>query len=187
MTVPKNSEMIRWVLPFAVYLTGTSAIAQLERAYYPFAYCGLVLIMMMLLWKQSRSLELLRPHGHVALPILVGLVGIAAWTILSKLTIDATLASYLPSWLRPSSRQAFNPIKELDQAWMQYGFIFIRAIGLVAIVPIAEELFWRGFLMRWLVSENWEQLPIGKYTLSSFSVVVAMFTLAHPEWLAAAV
>jgi CAAX prenyl protease-like protein len=54
-------------------------------------------------------------------------------------------------------------------------------------VPVVEELFWRGFLLRWVISANWEGHPVGIFTMRSFLWVVLLFTLAHPEWLAAAV
>ena len=65
------------------------------------------------------------------------------------------------------------------------GFIFIRMIGLAILVPAVEEVFWRGFLARWLVAEKWEEVPIGKFTVSSFLFVTILFTTAHPEWIAA--
>src|SRR5262249_30767252 len=59
--------------------------------------------------------------------------------------------------------------------------------GLAVLVPVAEELFWRGFLARWLVNPDWQRQPLGHFTPASFIIVTVLFTLAHPEWLAAAV
>jgi membrane protease YdiL (CAAX protease family) len=33
-------------------------------------------------------------------------------------------------------------------------FVAVRLLGLVVLVPVAEELFWRGFLLRWIASPD---------------------------------
>ena len=60
-------------------------------------------------------------------------------------------------------------------------------LGLAVVVPLMEEVFWRGFLIRYLVNDDFESVPQGTYTPLSFWVVVLLFTLAHPELLAAAI
>jgi len=40
----------------------------------------------------------------------------------------------------------------------------------VAFVPILEELFWRGWLMRWLIRPDFEAVRLGTYTHYSFWV-----------------
>jgi CAAX prenyl protease-like protein len=63
----------------------------------------------------------------------------------------------------------------------------MRLIGLVILVPIAEELFWRGFLLRWVISSAWRDVPLGAFSFRSFFIVTVLFATTHPEWLAAAV
>jgi len=89
--------------------------------------------------------------------------------------------------LRPGSRTAYNPFEELKQPLAVWGFLGLRLIGLVVLVPLAEELFWRGFLLRRLTSPEWKEVPLGRFSGRSFFLVVLLFTLAHPEWLAAAI
>ena len=48
-----------------------------------------------------------------------------------------------------------------------------------------EELFWRSFLMRWIIDSEFEKVPVGKVTLLAAGITSAMFALAHPEWLPA--
>jgi CAAX prenyl protease-like protein len=134
------------------------------------------------LWRQKS----IRPHGRVAAGVLVGLIGIIAWIMLANLHFEQHLTALLPAWLKPEGRVAYNPFEELSglAVWI---FIAVRLVGIAILVPLAEELFWRGFLLRWLIDPEWEKVPIGEYTFSSCMIVTAMFTLAHPEWLAAAV
>jgi len=44
-----------------------------------------------------------------------------------------------------------------------------------------EELFWRGWLQRWLINENFTSVRIGQFTPFSFAVVTTMFALVHPQ------
>src|SRR5262249_2231755 len=67
-----------------------------------------------------------------------------------------------------------------------WAFIVIRVVGLVVLVPVVEELFWRGFLIRWLISPNWQRQKPGQFTWFSFVAVTLLFALAHREWLAGA-
>jgi hypothetical protein len=62
-------------------------------------------------------------------------------------------------------------------------FIAIRMAESALLVPIVEELFWRGWMMRWLVKPEFESVPIGKYTAVSFWVVALLFASEHgPYW-----
>ncbi|MEQ1825005.1 MAG: CAAX prenyl protease-related protein [Pirellula sp.] len=179
-------EVARWTIPFGLYVVGTTVAAQLDRSLYPLAYSALTILLLIGMWQPLRCLELLKPHKNIFLPIALGVFGIVAWIVLTNLNLDRQLASYLPKSLRPSERQAFDPFSEIDVAWQRYGFIAARILGLVVVVPIAEELFWRGFLMRWFINEDWQKVRFGTYSHLSFWGVVALFMLAHPEWIAAA-
>ena len=56
----------------------------------------------------------------------------------------------------------------------------IRLLGLVVLVPVIEELFWRSFLMRWMIDNDFLKVPIGKVTPMAAAVTSALFALAHP-------
>lgn len=174
-----------YVVPFVLYLLGTS-IAALTHGGYPLAYCAAVVVVGIATWLLLRGRRIVVPHWHVAEAVVVGLVGIALWIGLSELRLDEWIADYLPGLLRPAERRGFNPFQDLTHPLAVWSFIAVRLIGLSVLVPVAEELFWRGFLLRWIISADWQAVPLGKYDATSFLLVTLMFTLAHPEWLAAA-
>jgi CAAX prenyl protease-like protein len=63
------------------------------------------------------------------------------------------------------------------------GFLAVRILGSAGLVPILEELFWRGWLMRWLVAPKFQAVPLGTYTPLSFWVTAALFASEHgPYW-----
>ncbi len=175
-----------YVLPFVLYLLGVNVAAWLPSMY-PVAYAVVVVLVSTVTVTLLRGRRIVVPHWRVGEAVVVGLVGIVVWIGLSELRLEEHLATYLPSWVRPQPRVAFDPFQQLTQPLAVWGFVAVRLIGLVALVPLAEELFWRGFLLRWLTSPEWEQVPLGRFSGTSFLGVTLLFTLAHPEWLAAAV
>ena len=64
-------------------------------------------------------------------------------------------------------------------------FLIVRLVGISALVPLVEELFWRCFLLRWTIDPSGNRY-LWDLTWPSCLMVTAMFTLAHPEWFAAA-
>ncbi len=61
--------------------------------------------------------------------------------------------------------------------------LFLRTLRAVVVVPIVEELFWRGWLMRWVITNDFEGIPLGTYTAKSFWMVALLFASEHgPYW-----
>lgn len=58
-----------------------------------------------------------------------------------------------------------------------------RVLRAVVIVPIVEELFWRGWLMRWLINADFRKIRLGTYAPLSFWITAVMFASEHgPYW-----
>jgi CAAX prenyl protease-like protein len=58
-----------------------------------------------------------------------------------------------------------------------------RAARAVLIVPVVEELFWRGWLMRWLINPDFRKVPLGTYAPLSFWLTSLLFASEHgPYW-----
>lgn len=177
--------MIPYVAPFVLYLL-FSQIAVYYDALYPGLYIVSVIVVGGAAVYLLSGRNLLQPHRNILSGIAFGIAGIVAWILLSRSNLDEAVISVLPAWLQPGPRLEFNPFEALSSPFFKWFFILVRSVGLVLLVPIVEELFWRGFLLRWVISANWEEQPIGAYTFRSFLWVVLLFTTAHPEWFAAA-
>jgi CAAX prenyl protease-like protein len=62
-------------------------------------------------------------------------------------------------------------------------FIALRSAGSALLVPVLEELFWRGWMMRWLIDTNFLKVPMGTYAPAAFWIVAALFASEHgPYW-----
>jgi exosortase E/protease (VPEID-CTERM system) len=65
------------------------------------------------------------------------------------------------------------------------GWWFFRAVGYVIAAPLAEELAFRGYLTRRLISADFEAVPLGKFSWLSFLISSAVFGAFHGHaWLA---
>ena len=175
-----------YVTPFFTYLLGTGLVAQVPLQYYPLGYTLVVVITTIVTAISMGKISVIKPHFNIVPAILVGLVGITLWIGLCQLHLEERLTAYLPEMLRPAGRVSYNPLEQIGNPVLAWCFIAIRIAGIALIVPLVEEIFWRGFLLRWFIDLDWEAIPIAKFTLSSCLYVTLMFTLAHQEWLAAA-
>lgn len=71
------------------------------------------------------------------------------------------------------------PAEALRSGWV----LTWRTLRAVIIVPIVEELFWRGWLMRWLIDNDFERVPLGKYAAGAFWITALLFASEHgPYW-----
>jgi CAAX prenyl protease-like protein len=92
------------------------------------------------------------------------------------------------AWLGFAPRtDGFNPEVFAAGSPLYLATVGLRFLRLVVVVPLLEEIFWRGFLLRYLIDEKFEEVPLGKFTWLSFSVVVLAFAFSHsrPDWPAA--
>src|SRR5689334_2833252 len=61
-------------------------------------------------------------------------------------------------------------------------FLALRIASAAIVVPILEELFWRGWLMRWLIVPEFLKVKFGEYRASAFWMVAVFFALEHGSY-----
>jgi len=79
--------------------------------------------------------------------------------------------------------QGFNP-SLLPGRSAQIAMILFRIAGAVLVVPLMEELFWRSFLIRYIIDRDFENVRLGTFTWASFLITVVLFGLEHNYLLA---
>jgi len=134
------------------------------------------------------------PLGISSLGVVVGVVGVVIWIGLCRIDLEHTylqpaLNQVGLGWLIGSGgRAAFNPFVQLAEqpvwAWI---FVAIRFLGLVLIVPGIEEFFLRGFVMRYVVDQQWWEVPFGKANRLAIVFGTLVPVLMHPAEILAAV
>ena len=97
-------------------------------------------------------------------------------------------------WISPQAffgaaarTEGFNPTVFADQPVAYWSTVLLRFLRLVVIVPLVEEIFWRGFLLRYFVDEKFDKVPFGTFSWLSFGVVAVGFMFVHStaDWPAA--
>jgi CAAX prenyl protease-like protein len=61
--------------------------------------------------------------------------------------------------------------------------IAVRLLGAALVVPLAEELFWRSFVMRILIRTDFKAVQLGTFTRLSFVFTVLAFGFEPHRWL----
>ncbi len=74
--------------------------------------------------------------------------------------------------------KGFDPFL-VDNDNIRNTLIFFRIFGAALVVPIMEELFWRSFLLRYIINPDFISIRIGTYTLTSFLIGAGLFGLEH--------
>jgi len=179
--------------PLAIYLVaglleptpsgGPLASLGIGPAAYPAVYAiriAAVLVLVARVWPNLRA-WVGRPTWW---PPLLGLLLVVPWVVLAKLQRDA-------GWnFGAGERAGYNPFLAehlgSDSPWA-WAFLAVRALGLVAIVPIVEEVFLRGFLMRYAIKEKFWEVPFGTLTAISAAACCLYAAASHPAEAVAAV
>jgi exosortase E/protease (VPEID-CTERM system) len=96
----------------------------------------------------------------------MGVLVFAVWIAIDAY-LNATPNDAMPHSLADSS----TPIRAI--------WIVFRALSAIVTVPIAEELAFRGFLLRRLISPDFEALPMSKFTWLGLAISSTAFGLLH--------
>ncbi len=107
---------------------------------------------------------------EVLLSVAVGVLVYLAWVRMDW------------SWAMQGDVEGYDPF----QAGAQAAIVLagMRTFGAAIVVPIMEELFWRSFLIRYLISPHFQYVRIGAFAPLSFIGTVILFGLEHNLWLA---
>jgi CAAX prenyl protease-like protein len=127
----------------------------------------------------------LRWSRWVPVAVLFGAAGIGIWLLPAAAYGWLGLAEEPNGWLKwlgvVARTEGFNPgvFTTPGAFWASLLLRFFRAVVVVALV---EEIFWRAFLMRFLLKPDGDYwaVPFGKPAWMSYVVVSAAFVLAHP-------
>jgi hypothetical protein len=163
-----------YVLPFVVFIALT-----IPEHYAP-EYSHLLYLVktvsvgaMLWLWRRSYAMDIaprLSPAGWLA-AAAAGLLILPVW-ILPE--------AFLPQL---GARAGFDPYSFGSPPAGVWGLIAMRLAGAVLVVPVMEEVFWRSFLLRYLVHPNFSKVPLGTFTWFSFIAVAILFGLEHQRWI----
>lgn len=171
---------LAYVAPMALFLLLTVAEGKAPLSLYPLLYIGKALLVTVALAVFSRAWRPEIRFEARVLPaaVLVGLVTLAEWVLIDR---------FVP-YPHLGTRTGYNPFQQIADPALRGAFFAVRFYGLAVMVPVMEEVFWRSFVLRYATDQDrWWSLPVGTFSLAALGIMTALFALAHPEWLVAAV
>ncbi|MGA3026311.1 MAG: CAAX prenyl protease-related protein [Bryobacteraceae bacterium] len=163
----------RYVVPFAVFL-GFLALQSVVGwpAWVDFPLRVAVLAAVLLLY--SWPVIAWKPR-HLLPTLALGVAVFVIWV-----APDVLVPHYRQHWLFQNALTgaARSTLPSHDPFVLTF-----RVVRAVVIVPIVEELFWRGWLMRRLIAADFREVPLGAYAPLSFWVTALLFASEHgPYW-----
>ncbi len=135
---------------------------------------ALLAILCYICWPRELSL---RPR-YVLVSVLIGVGVFLLW-----IAPDALIPGYRQSPLFSNGlvghlQSSMSP-DQLRSSWI----LAWRTARAVLIVPVIEELFWRAWLLRWLINTDFEKVPLGSYAPFAFWLTAMLFASEHgPYW-----
>lgn len=167
-----------FVLPFAVLMaalaaeSALTALAPLDvRLLYPLRVGLVAAVLVWALTRHRRSGRALPGAGAWAAAGLVGCGVFAAW-----IGLDAP-------WARLGAGGVYDPYSGLS-APLGDALVAARLAGAVLVAPLAEELFFRGYVMRMLVRGDFRTVAPRAVPWWAVGTQAGLFALAHTELLA---
>ncbi len=133
----------------------------------------LVAIALLLLWNRYTEIDI--KIGFSVKNLLIGFFSGAAVFVL-WINMDLKFATM-------KEPEPYNPFV-FNNSVLFYLIISFRLFGSSVVVPVFEELFWRSFVLRYIINPKFENVPIAKFTWVSFIISSIFFGLEHNLWLA---
>jgi uncharacterized protein len=167
---------VPYVAPFAIFIFFL-AIQNLIPLPQAVEFGLRIVILTAAIWFFSRKVldfGMSQPLGTIAIGLAVFLLWIAP---------DTLFPGYRDHWLFRNSLTG-GVSSSLQAGSAEDGLtLLLRSLRAILIVPIVEELFWRGWLMRWLIKPDFQQVPLGTYETRAFWIVALLFAAEHgPYW-----
>lgn len=174
--VVNGNASLPYVLPFAVFLVFLALDQHLPPSWRP-GYPVRIMVVSFCLVLLSRSVVTLRTTRSFA-SVALGLAVFVIW-----IGPDLLWPGYREHWLfrNPLTGEFQRPLsRPIRTGWF---FLFFRVAGSAIVVPIIEELFWRGWLMRYLVKRDFQSAQLGACTAQAFWITAVLFASEHgPYW-----
>ena len=170
-----RSPSAPYVAPFAVYvvLLGLHSVAPLPELADQIVRLVVLTAVLLAFARPVLDLRIQRWAPSVLLGGFVFLFWIAP---------DILFPGYRHSWLFENSITGAARTTLSAAGQMQTSVLVFRTVRSVVIVPVIEELFWRAWLMRWLISPNFRTVRLGAYTPLSFWIVAVLFATEHGSY-----
>ncbi len=177
VAIPQVEERsVQYVAPFVVFLLflAIGETVPLDTAWVAPLRVMVLAVVCIICWPRELTFRPTRPLASTVVGTLAFILWIAPDLLIPGYRTGPLFSNSIVGHLHSSL--SFDVRHD---SWT-IGWRCLRAI---VIVPIVEELFWRAWLMRWLVNSSFTRVPLGVYTPLSFWLTTLLFASEHgPYW-----
>lgn len=180
MTLPSDettpaTTTIAWVGPFAVFMLWLAIDKYLPIANPAKEILRDLVLVAAILGFSRHVLPTRAPYwaASVALGLVVCLLWVAPDSLIPGWRNHAIFQNSITGKVATSIRPGeLTPL-----------MLVLRTARAALLVPVLEELFWRGWLPRWIQSSKVDRIPLGQYTPLAFWATAVLFAAEHgPFW-----
>jgi uncharacterized protein len=172
----RKHPAIPFIIPFAAFviLLGLrESLPIAPRWEYP---VRVLVVSALVLWLSLRAISW-RPD-HPLTSALIGVLVFGVW-----IGPDVLWPSYRNHWIFQNSLFGTVTSSLPDELMSDYLFLSFRVLGSALLVPVIEELFWRGWLIRYIIDSNFQKVPLGAYSSVALWISAILFATEHgPFW-----
>lgn len=164
------------VLPFVLFVAPLFVQDWLGDTARHWIYLGRTLIGAWCIWEMRSLVPEMRWKASWE-AVVAGVLALVIWVGLDP---------YYPSnHLLFKASDPWNPFKDYGEgSALGWAFFSVRTLGSSLVVPPLEEVFWRSLLYRYLISSDFEKVPLDRLHWGAFFVTSILFGLEHYQWLA---
>jgi uncharacterized protein len=167
-----------FMAPYLAYLLLLPAKDWVPQAYMPWAIAGRGLLGLAVFWLLRRHLPPLG-KAHWPTAIVVGLLTVVLWVGGQHLLDWMHLGGRF--FIFPGTPEVKDPRIGLS-AFSWWSQAVLRITVATITVPIVEEIFWRGFLLRAFINwDRFEKVPLGAFAWRAFIGTALLSCLQHPD------
>lgn len=168
---PSSTSTLAWVGPFAVFVLWLTVDKALPLANPGKEILRDGVLLASILYFSRDVIPRSAPHWMSS--IVLGLAVCALWV-----APDALFPAWRGHWLFQNSITGHLKTSIPPEEFTPL-MLVLRTARAALLVPVLEELFWRGWLPRWLQDTTFSKIPLGQYTPFAFWSTAVLFALEH--------
>jgi CAAX prenyl protease-like protein len=155
-----SSPFVRYLAPFGLFLLlgYTAALLPTELYWAGYAARALLVLLAIVFLFKNHAKEIAGQFDWKA--VGVGLAVLVIWVV---------------------NYHLFRPTNS-DAAPFDTHAVLLKLLASSLVVPLVEELFFRSFLMRYFIKNDFLSVPLGSYTAAAFWMTALAFAAMHPSW-----
>lgn len=178
-----DSPAFKRILPFTFYLSLLFVFDLLKPLmpegvltdnYSAITYPVVILAVTVILIYFYRSYDELR-YEKLEIVHLLGALATGTVVFVLWINMDWDFATL-------GSSEAYDP--RILPGRIYYAFLAVRLVGTALVVPVFEEIFWRSFILRYIINHDFSVVKIGAFSWMSFIISSLLFGSEHYLWLA---